>query len=136
MTERYDVADTGAEGEEAAEFFEREKGDTLFPEVTVYVFRNDEGVLSVQVDVPEEQRVRVFLNDGSVFDQHTGTGEDFGDEAHGTEPTDWKRVASQHGAVLRGEADFVVDTGEDGIEVVYVARGEIEQTIDRMRDRD
>jgi uncharacterized protein YheU (UPF0270 family) len=74
-------------------------------------------------DSLRNERVRVLLNDGSVFDQHIDTGEDFGDEAHGTEPTDWKKVAGQHLAVRRGEADFVFNP--ETLRVDFVSRGEV-----------
>lgn len=70
--------------QDSADFYTEGAGVLDGTEVQVQVFRDAKGTLVIQVDTVKDERTRVNLNDGSIFDQHTGTGQDFGDDAHGT----------------------------------------------------
>ena len=71
-------------GPHGADFFTREEGRIEGTRVTASAWIGDDGALVIQLDTTErDPHVRVWLNDGSIFDQNVETNEDFGDDAHG-----------------------------------------------------
>lgn len=54
------------------------------PEVTVFVFAQADGATVIQIDTTQSSmpRIRVNVNDGTVYDRDTETDQNYGDDLH------------------------------------------------------
>ncbi|MFE6966926.1 hypothetical protein ACFVAJ_17580 [Agromyces sp. NPDC057679] len=53
-------------------------------EISTWISEDDAQVVQIDTNLPEtNRRVRVYVNDGSVFDRDIETGIDYGDDLHG-----------------------------------------------------